>query len=97
MERFDIPAPVVFMSKKTKADNPQASMFETLSFEAAMTELEGLVGQIESGQLPLEQSLAAYKRGSELLQHCQQSLADVEQQVRILTESNQLQPYTDNQ
>ena len=97
MERFDIPAPVVFMSKKTKADNPQASMFETLSFEAAMTELEGLVGQIESGQLPLEQSLTAYKRGSELLQHCQQSLADVEQQVRILTESNQLQPYTDNQ
>lgn len=96
MERFDVPAPVVFMSKKTKADNPQASMFETLSFEAAMAELEGLVGQIESGQLPLEQSLAAYKRGSELLQHCQQSLADVEQQVRILTESNQLQPYTDN-
>lgn len=97
MERLNIPAPVVFMSKKTKADNPQASMFETLSFEAAMTELEGLVGQIESGQLPLEQSLAAYKRGSELLQHCQQSLANVEQQVRILTESNQLQPYTDNQ
>lgn len=84
------------MSKKIKADNPQASMFESLSFEAAMAELEGLVGQIESGQLPLEQSLAAYKRGSELLQHCQQSLADVEQQVRILTESNQLQPYTDN-
>ena len=84
------------MSKKTKADNPQASMFETLSFEAAMAELEGLVGQIESGQLPLEQSLAAYKRGSELLQHGQQSLADVEQQVRILTESNQLQPYTHN-
>ena len=96
MERLNIPAPVVFMSKKTKADNPQASMFETLSFEAAMAELEGLVGQIESGQLPLEQSLAAYKRGSELLQHCQQSLANVEQQVRILTESNQLQPYTDN-
>lgn len=96
MARFHAPAPVVFMSKKTKADNPQASMFETLSFEAAMAELEGLVGQIESGQLPLEQSLAAYKRGSELLQHCQQSLADVEQQVRILTESNQLQPYTDN-
>lgn len=96
MARFPAPAPVVFMSKKIKADNPQASMFESLSFEAAMAELEGLVGQIESGQLPLEQSLAAYKRGSELLQHCQQSLADVEQQVRILTESNQLQPYTDN-
>ncbi|MPS49977.1 exodeoxyribonuclease VII small subunit [Methylobacillus sp.] len=83
------------MSKKTKADDPQASIFEALSFETAMAELEGLVGQIESGQLSLEQSLAAYKRGSELLQHCQKSLADVEQQVRILTESNQLQPYID--
>ena len=89
------PAPVVFMSKKPKADDHQASIFEALSFEAAMTELESLVAQIESGQLPLEQSLAAYKRGSELVQHCQQSLADVEQQVRILTESNQLQPYND--
>lgn len=89
------PAPVVLMSKKPKADDQQASMFEALAFEDAMTELEQLVGQIESGQLPLEQSLAAYKRGSELLLHCQKSLADVEQQVRILNESNQLQAYTD--
>ncbi|MCB5190339.1 exodeoxyribonuclease VII small subunit [Methylobacillus arboreus] len=83
------------MSKKTKADDQQTSMFEAMSFENAMTELESLVAQIESGQLPLEQSLAAYKRGSELLQHCQKSLAEVEQQVRILNESNQLQTYTD--
>ncbi|MCB5186341.1 exodeoxyribonuclease VII small subunit [Methylobacillus gramineus] len=82
------------MSKKAKTEQ-QASMFDTLSFEEAMAELESIVGQIESGQLPLEQSLTAYKRGSELLQHCQKSLADVEQQVRILNESNQLQPYTD--
>ncbi|MCB5188454.1 exodeoxyribonuclease VII small subunit [Methylobacillus caricis] len=82
------------MSKKAQTEQ-QASMFEALSFEDAMAELESIVGQIESGQLPLEQSLAAYKRGSELLQHCQKSLAEVEQQVRILSESNQLQPYTD--
>lgn len=63
------------------------------SFEHALAELEALVSEMESGQLPLEQSLAAYKRGAELLQYCQKSLADVEQQVRILNEANKLQPY----
>lgn len=65
------------------------------SFESALAELEALVSKMESGQLPLEQSLAAYKRGAELLQYCQKSLADVEQQVRLLNEANTLQPYTD--
>lgn len=65
------------------------------SFESALAELEALVSKMESGQLPLEQSLAAYKRGAELLQYCQKSLADVEQEVRLLNEANTLQPYTD--
>ena len=66
------------------------------SFEQALAELEALVSQMESGQLPLEQSLAAYKRGAELLQYCQKSLTDVEQQVRILNETSSLQPYIHN-
>ena len=66
------------------------------SFEQALAELEALVSQMESGQLPLEQSLAAYKRGADLLQYCQKSLADVEQQVRILNEASSLQPFIQN-
>jgi exodeoxyribonuclease VII small subunit len=64
------------------------------SFELAVSELEAIVAQMESGQLPLEQSLSAYKRGAELLQYCQSTLAEVEQQIRILNEANVLQPYT---
>ena len=60
------------------------------NFEATIAELETIVAQIESGNLPLDQSIQAYKRGAELLQSCQQSLADAEQQVRILTEANKL-------
>ncbi|MGB7816385.1 MAG: exodeoxyribonuclease VII small subunit [Methylotenera sp.] len=60
------------------------------SFESAITELETLVSQMESANLPLEQSISAYKRGAELLQVCQKSLSDAEQQVRILTEANKL-------
>ncbi len=59
-------------------------------FEHAFAELENIVAQMESGQMPLETSLAAYQRGNTLLQYCQKSLADVEQQVQILNERNQL-------
>lgn len=60
------------------------------NYETAVAELESIVSLMEAGNLPLEASLSAYKRGAELLQHCQKSLAEVEQQVRILSESNQL-------
>lgn len=54
------------------------------TFESALAELEKIVASMEAGQLPLEQSLAAYKRGAELLKYCQSALADVQQQVKIL-------------
>ena len=61
-------------------------------YESALAELETIVNEMESGQLPLEASLSAYKRGAELLQYCRQQLADAEQQVRIL-EDDKLKPY----
>jgi exodeoxyribonuclease VII small subunit len=54
------------------------------SFEAALAELEKIVATMEDGRLPLAESLAAYKRGAELLQYCQQALRDAQQQVQIL-------------
>ena len=54
------------------------------SFEAALAELEDIVATMEGGQLPLKESLAAYKRGAELLQYCQGALKDAEQQVQVL-------------
>jgi exodeoxyribonuclease VII small subunit len=65
------------------------------SFEKALSELENIVKTMEDGQLPLEQTLAAYKRGTELLKFCQQALQDVQQQVKVLTESNTLQNYNE--
>ncbi|HUL42440.1 MAG TPA: exodeoxyribonuclease VII small subunit [Burkholderiales bacterium] len=54
------------------------------TFESALTELEKIVASMEAGQLSLEESLAAYKRGAELLKFCQGALAEVQQQVKIL-------------
>jgi exodeoxyribonuclease VII small subunit len=62
------------------------------SFEAALTELEELVGRMETGELPLQESLAVYKRGAELLAYCQAALKDAQQQVQVM-ERGLLQPF----
>jgi exodeoxyribonuclease VII small subunit len=62
------------------------------SFEAAMEELEKLVSQMEAGELPLEASVAAYKRGSELVKYCSAQLDKVDSQVKIL-EGEMLKPF----
>ncbi len=61
----------------------------------ALAELEQVVAEMEAGQLPLEGSLAAYKRGAELLQQCRARLEDAQQQVRILEEGT-LKNFADN-
>ncbi len=62
------------------------------SFEEAMEELEKLVSQMEAGELPLEASVAAYKRGSELVKYCSAQLDKVDSQVKIL-EGEMLKPF----
>ena len=54
------------------------------SFEGALAELEKIVQSMESGSLTLEQSLAAHRRGLELAKYCQATLAQAQQQVRVL-------------
>lgn len=64
-------------------------------FETALAQLEALVGQMENGALPLEQSLAAYEKGVELARICQRRLDQAEQQVKVL-QGNLLKPYVDD-
>lgn len=56
------------------------------TYEEAMRELEQLVVRLESGELPLEQLLAAYQRGAEILQFCRGRLEAVESQIKVLDE-----------
>lgn len=65
------------------------------SFEEAMAELAQLVTQMEAGQLPLEASVAAYQRGSELVRYCAAQLDKVEAQVKVL-EGDMLKPFAEN-
>jgi exodeoxyribonuclease VII small subunit len=77
---------VYLMASKT----PPAA--QTASFEDAMAELEQLVARMEAGELPLEASVAAYRRGSELVKFCAGQLDKVDSQVRVL-EGDMLKPF----
>ncbi len=55
-----------------------------LTYEAALQELEALVARVESGQLPLDDLLAGYQRGAQLLKICRDKLQAVEQQIKVL-------------
>jgi exodeoxyribonuclease VII small subunit len=61
-------------------------------FEDGLAELEALVRRLEQGDLPLEESLAAFERGMALVQALGERLADIEQRVEVLlrTETGKL-------
>ena len=52
-----------------------------MSFEDALNELEGIVGQLERGDAPLEKSIAIYERGAKLKAHCEGKLKDAQMKV----------------
>ncbi|MCC7257858.1 MAG: exodeoxyribonuclease VII small subunit [Gammaproteobacteria bacterium] len=58
-----------------------------LDLEKALAELEGIVAELESGDLPLEKALRQFERGVKLSRECQASLKDAEQRVQVLVES----------
>ena len=62
-------------------------------FEASLKKLEGLVDQMESGELSLEASLKIFEEGIKLTRECQKALKEVEQKVSLLMEKNGEQPY----
>lgn len=56
-----------------------------MSFEEALRELEQVVQQLESGNVPLEQSIAAYERGALLKKHCEAKLDAAQARIEQIT------------
>ncbi|SDM18701.1 Exodeoxyribonuclease VII small subunit [Oryzisolibacter propanilivorax] len=79
------------MPKAPAASTPPP---EPASYEAALQELEQLVARIESGQMPLDQMLAGYQRGAQLLQFCRARLEAVQEQIKVL-DDGALQPWNE--
>jgi exodeoxyribonuclease VII small subunit len=68
------------------------STIAELSFEAAYAELEGIINQLESGELSLEDSVAVFERGRALSDHCQGLLDKAELRINRLSEDGEVEP-----
>ena len=55
-----------------------------LSFEAGLQQLEAIVREMESGELPLERALELFERGTKLSDACRKQLEEAESRVEIL-------------
>ncbi|TCT07586.1 exodeoxyribonuclease VII small subunit [Aquabacter spiritensis] len=72
--------------KETAKDTaPARPDVTSLSFEAALAELEAIVQRLERGDVPLEESIAIYERGEALKARCETLLKDAEARVEMIT------------
>jgi exodeoxyribonuclease VII small subunit len=58
------------------------------TFEEAVSRLEEIVQLLESGDLPLDETVRLYEEGQKLIAFCQQKLADAERRIKIVTLNN---------
>jgi len=65
---------------------------DEMSFEDAMKELETVVGQLERGDVALDQSIALYERGAALKARCETKLKEAEEKVAMITLDGSGQP-----
>jgi exodeoxyribonuclease VII small subunit len=65
----------------------QLNLMAEKKFEAALTRLEEIVKELETGDLPLEQSLKLFEEGIKLSRLCNKRLEDAERRVEILLKS----------
>lgn len=63
----------------------EAKPIQSLSFEEALGELEGIVKTLETGQAPLDQAIGAYERGINLKNHCEAKLRDAQAKIEKIT------------
>ena len=58
------------------------------TFESSLSELEKIVGQLESGDLPLEESLKLFENGVRLSRECRERLTEAERRIEVLMKDN---------
>lgn len=65
----------------SKSSDIRPPDIESLSFESALKELEGIVSQLEQGEVDLEDSISLYERGQALKSHCEKKLKAAESRL----------------
>lgn len=80
------------MMARRKSNTPSDDTGAGPSFEDALAGLEGIVESMEHGQLPLEELVDHYERGSALLKHCENILQSARGRIELITLRNQAEP-----
>ena len=81
------------MSKTTSEPTPKPTPNPPPTFEAGLQELETIVKEMESGELPLERALDLFEQGMKLSEACRKQLEEAETRVEILTRrAGEMQP-----
>ena len=88
------------MSKATSEPTPRPTPNPPPTFEAGLQELESIVKEMETGELPLERAIALFEQGMKLSEACRKQLEEAETRVEILTRRAgeiQAQPFKTNE
>jgi exodeoxyribonuclease VII small subunit len=73
---------------RNMADKKPKDSIEKLNFEQAIKELTTIVGKIEQGQIPLQDSLDQYEKGMTLIKHCREILQKAEKRIEKISEAD---------
>jgi len=88
------------MSKTTSEPMPKPTPNAPRTFEVGLQELESIVKEMETGELPLERAIALFEQGMKLSEACRKQLEEAETRVEILTRRAgeiQAQPFKTNE
>jgi len=83
--------PVLHQGKESAAVSKEVDV-DTLSFEQALAGLTELVEKLESGELPLEESVAAFEQGVKLSRRCESLLDQADQRLQVLDDNTAERP-----
>jgi len=73
---------------------PMTKEQSNITFEEAMEKLESIVGRLEDGEVPLEESINLYKEGMELSKWCHDKLKTAEEQLTLIMKDDALKPFS---
>ena len=69
------------------AEKKQNISIENMNFEDAIQELTKIVGKIEQGQIPLQESIEQYEKGMTLIKHCREILLKAEKRIEKISQA----------
>ncbi|MBN2590378.1 MAG: exodeoxyribonuclease VII small subunit [Sedimentisphaerales bacterium] len=77
------------------AEKKQNNSIEKMNFEDSIRELTNIVGKIEQGQIPLQDSIEQYEKGMTLIKHCREILVKAEKRIEMISQTEACQPRLD--